>query len=31
MGESQDKTLGQVSLNWVICKGVVPVAGAKDA
>jgi diketogulonate reductase-like aldo/keto reductase len=25
-----DKTPSQVSLNWLICKGVVPIPGAKN-
>jgi aryl-alcohol dehydrogenase-like predicted oxidoreductase len=25
------KTPGQVSLNWIICKGIVPIPGAKNA
>jgi diketogulonate reductase-like aldo/keto reductase len=25
------KTPAQVSLNWLICKGTVPIPGAKDA
>lgn len=26
-----DKTPGQVALNWVICKGAIPIPGAKNA
>jgi diketogulonate reductase-like aldo/keto reductase len=32
MGESHGgKTSGQVALNWVMCKGAVPIPGAKNA
>ena len=26
-----DKTVAQVALNWVICKGALPIPGAKNA
>lgn len=26
----RDKSLAQIALNWVICKGVVPIAGARN-
>jgi aryl-alcohol dehydrogenase-like predicted oxidoreductase len=26
-----DKTVSQVSLNWLICKGALPIPGAKNA
>ncbi|MCA1899493.1 MAG: aldo/keto reductase, partial [Chloroflexi bacterium] len=26
-----DKTVSQVALNWVICKGALPIPGAKNA
>jgi aryl-alcohol dehydrogenase-like predicted oxidoreductase len=29
--EDEDKTPAQVALNWVICKGAVPIPGAKNA
>jgi diketogulonate reductase-like aldo/keto reductase len=25
------KTASQVALNWVVCKGAIPIPGAKDA
>ena len=32
IGEGHDgKTPSQVALNWVICKGAIPIPGAKDA
>lgn len=31
MGEAHDKTLAQVAINWCICKGTVPIPGAKNA
>ncbi len=31
IGESRDKTPNQVALNWVICKGALPIPGAKNA
>ena len=30
-GEKHDKNAAQVALNWVICKGAVPIPGAKNA
>ena len=30
IGESHGKTPAQVALNWVICKGAVPIVGAKN-
>jgi aryl-alcohol dehydrogenase-like predicted oxidoreductase len=30
VGERHGKTPGQVALNWVICKGAIPIPGAKD-
>jgi aryl-alcohol dehydrogenase-like predicted oxidoreductase len=29
--EGHDRTIGQVALNWLIAKGVVPIPGAKNA
>ena len=31
IGVAHGKTPSQVALNWVICKGAVPIPGAKDA
>jgi aryl-alcohol dehydrogenase-like predicted oxidoreductase len=31
IGSAHGKTPSQVALNWVICKGAVPIPGAKDA
>ncbi len=31
IGQEQGRTAGQVALNWVICKGAVPIPGAKNA
>lgn len=31
IGEARGKTITQVALNWVICKGAVPIPGAKNA
>ncbi len=31
IGEKHGKTPGQVALNWLICKGAVPIPGAKNA
>jgi aryl-alcohol dehydrogenase-like predicted oxidoreductase len=31
IGERQGKTPAQVALNWVICKGAIPIPGAKNA
>ena len=32
MGQDHDgKTASQVALNWVICKGALPIPGAKNA
>jgi aryl-alcohol dehydrogenase-like predicted oxidoreductase len=30
-GDERGKTPGQVALNWLICKGAVPIPGAKNA
>jgi aryl-alcohol dehydrogenase-like predicted oxidoreductase len=30
IGKRSQKTPGQVALNWVICQGAVPIAGAKN-
>ncbi len=30
IGQAYDKTPAQVSLNWLICKGAVPIPGAKN-
>jgi len=29
--EHGSKTPGQVALNWIICKGALPIPGAKNA
>jgi len=29
--EHDGKTAGQVALNWIMCKGVIPIPGAKNA
>ena len=29
IGRSRDKTMAQVALNWCICKGAIPIPGAK--
>jgi aryl-alcohol dehydrogenase-like predicted oxidoreductase len=31
IGERHGKTPAQVALNWVICKGAIPIPGAKNA
>ena len=31
IGDAHGKTTAQVSLNWTICKGAVPIPGAKNA
>ena len=31
VAHAREKTPAQVALNWVICKGAVPIAGAKNA
>jgi len=31
IGQAHDRTPSQVALNWVICKGAVPIPGAKNA
>eukprot|EP00933_Yihiella_yeosuensis_P036113 TRINITY_DN29824_c0_g1_i2.p1 TRINITY_DN29824_c0_g1~~TRINITY_DN29824_c0_g1_i2.p1 ORF type:complete len:461 (+),score=71.85 TRINITY_DN29824_c0_g1_i2:91-1473(+) len=31
IAKDRDKTVSQVALNWVICKGVVPIPGARTA
>lgn len=31
LGEKYDRTPAQVSLNWLIAQGVVPIPGAKTA
>lgn len=31
IGQERGRTAGQVALNWVICKGAVPIPGAKNA
>jgi aryl-alcohol dehydrogenase-like predicted oxidoreductase len=30
LGRSHDKTPAQVALNWIVCKGAVPIPGAKN-
>jgi aryl-alcohol dehydrogenase-like predicted oxidoreductase len=30
LGRKHDKTPAQVTLNWIVCKGVVPIPGAKN-
>ena len=31
IGKSRERTPSQVALNWVICKGAIPIPGAKNA
>ncbi len=31
IGEARGKTPAQVALNWIVCKGAVPIPGAKNA
>ncbi|HRQ24454.1 MAG TPA: aldo/keto reductase, partial [Anaerolineales bacterium] len=31
IGQNNGKTASQVALNWVICKGALPIPGAKNA
>jgi aryl-alcohol dehydrogenase-like predicted oxidoreductase len=31
VGQNHGKTVSQVALNWVICKGALPIPGAKNA
>ncbi len=31
IAQAREKTSAQIALNWVICKGAVPIAGAKKA
>jgi aryl-alcohol dehydrogenase-like predicted oxidoreductase len=31
IGESHGKTPSQVAINWVVCKGALPIPGARDA
>jgi aryl-alcohol dehydrogenase-like predicted oxidoreductase len=31
IGQTHGKTISQVALNWVICKGALPIPGAKNA
>ncbi|MBL8092130.1 MAG: aldo/keto reductase [Anaerolineales bacterium] len=31
IGQTHGKTVAQVALNWVICKGALPIPGAKNA
>jgi aryl-alcohol dehydrogenase-like predicted oxidoreductase len=31
IGATHEKTPAQVALNWTICKGTVPIPGAKNA
>ena len=30
LGRKHDKTPAQVTLNWIVCKGAVPIPGAKN-
>jgi pyridoxine 4-dehydrogenase len=30
IGEKHGKSVGQVAINWVICKGALPIPGVKD-
>ncbi len=30
IAESRDKTMSQVAINWCICKGTIPIPGAKN-
>ena len=29
--QSRGKTVAQVAINWVLCKGAIPIPGARDA
>ncbi len=29
VAQSRDKTMSQVAINWCICKGTIPIPGAK--
>ncbi|KAJ3168704.1 hypothetical protein HK101_011609 [Irineochytrium annulatum] len=31
IAEAHGKTLSQIALNWVVCKGAIPIPGAKNA
>lgn len=31
IGENRNKTMSQVAINWCICKGTIPIPGAKSA
>jgi len=31
LGEKYNRTPAQISLNWIICKGAIPIPGAKNA
>ena len=31
VAEARGKTVPQVAINYVICKGVIPIPGARDA
>jgi pyridoxine 4-dehydrogenase len=31
IGTAHEKTPAQIALNWTICKGTVPIPGAKNA
>jgi pyridoxine 4-dehydrogenase len=31
IAQNHGKTVSQVALNWVICKGALPIPGAKNA
>jgi aryl-alcohol dehydrogenase-like predicted oxidoreductase len=31
IGQAHDKTPSQVAINWVLCKGALPIPGARDA
>jgi pyridoxine 4-dehydrogenase len=30
MAQEKDKTLAQIAINWCICKGTIPIPGAKN-
>ena len=31
ISEKREKTLAQIAINWTLCKGVLPIPGAKNA
>lgn len=31
ISEKRQKTLAQIAINWTLCKGAIPIPGAKNA